>query len=236
MPEILLLNPNSTEAVTDGIRDAVSAFHDPDGRTGVNIVCETIPAGPPGIETQAHVDAASGHIRDHLVARTHAPDALVIACFSDPGLTAVQEETALPAYGIAQCGLLQAAASGGPTGIIAIRQASVARHFRYARALGMADLIADDLPLDLGVVELGDRDRVYSRMRAVGAQLRDRCGARSLVLGCAGMAQYRADLQAELGVPVIDPCQAATGMAITGLITGSTPGNTLKKHSAEEIK
>ena len=230
MREVLLLNPNSSQTVTDGISDAVEPFR----RTGdVEIACETVAAGPPGIETQAHVDAASGHIRAHLAARERAPDALVIACFSDPGLLAVQEETGLAAYGIAQCGLLQAAATGGPIGIIAIRQQSVARHMRYVRALGLAGMIAGDLPLELGVSELQDRDRVFARMRAVGAELRDRHGARSLVLGCAGMAQYRGELQTDVGVPVVDPCQAATGMAITGLLIGATPGNTIYRHSAE---
>lgn len=230
MAEVLLLNPNSSQAVTDGISAAVEPFR----QTGaIEIACETVTAGPPGIETQAQVDAASGHIRDHMAARARAPDALVIACFSDPGLAAIREETGLAAYGIAQCGLLQAAAAAAPIGIVAIRPASVPRHLRYVRSLGLADLIAGDLALDLGVSELHDHGRVYQRMRAVGAELRDRCGARSLVLGCAGMAQYRGELQADLGLPVIDPCQAATGMAITALLTGSTPGNTIHRKTAE---
>jgi len=230
MREVLLLNPNSSQAVTDGISAAVAPFRQP---PAIEIACETVTVGPPGIETQAHVDAASGHIRAHLAHRARAPDALVIACFSDPGLTAVQEEAALPAYGIAQCGLLHAAAAGPPIGIIAIRPASVPRHLRYARALGLADLIAGDLALDLGVTELQDRERVYARMRAVGTELRDRHGARSLVLGCAGMAQYRAALQADLELPVVDPCQAATGTAVTALLTGTTPGNTIHSKTAE---
>jgi Asp/Glu/hydantoin racemase len=230
MREILLLNPNSSQAVTDGISAAVEPFR---GTGEIDIACETVAAGPPGIETQAHVDAASGHIRAHMAARARQPEALVIACFSDPGLTAVQEESRLAAYGIAQCGLLQALAAGTPIGIIAIRQASVPRHMRYARSLRLADLIAGDLALDLGVTELQDRARVYDCMRATGAELRDRYGARSLVLGCAGMAQYRGELQADLGLPVIDPCQAATGMAITGLLTGATPGNTIHRITAE---
>ena len=230
MREVLLLNPNSSQAVTDGISAAVAAFHRPGD---IEIVCETVAEGPPGIETQAHVDAASAHIRAHLATRTRAPDALVVACFSDPGLTAVQEETDLAAYGIAQCGLLHAAAAGAPVGIIAIRPASVPRHLRYARALGLEGLIAGDLPLDLGVSELQAGEAVLARMRTVGAELRGRYGARSLVLGCAGMAQYRASLQADLGLPVIDPCQAATGTATTALLTATTPGNTILPKTAE---
>ena len=42
-------------------------------------------------------------------------------------------------------------------------------------------------------------------------------GADVIVLGCAGMARYRAPLEAHLGCPVIDPSQAAAGMALATL-------------------
>ena len=33
-------------------------------------------------------------------------------------------------------------------------------------------------------------------------------------MGCAGMARYRKPLQDEIGVPVVEPTQAAVSMAI----------------------
>jgi Asp/Glu/hydantoin racemase len=33
-------------------------------------------------------------------------------------------------------------------------------------------------------------------------------------MGCAGMARYRKPLQDELGIPVVEPTQAAVAMAI----------------------
>jgi Asp/Glu/hydantoin racemase len=33
-------------------------------------------------------------------------------------------------------------------------------------------------------------------------------------MGCAGMARYRDGLQRELGIPVVEPTQAAVAMAI----------------------
>ena len=35
-----------------------------------------------------------------------------------------------------------------------------------------------------------------------------------LIMGCAGMASYRATLEQETGLPVVEPCQAAAAMAI----------------------
>ena len=51
-------------------------------------------------------------------------------------------------------------------------------------------------------------------MIEVGTELCDRDGAETIVMGCAGMARHRKPLEAALGVPVIDPTQAAVTMAL----------------------
>jgi len=48
----------------------------------------------------------------------------------------------------------------------------------------------------------------------VGAALRDTDGANVVVMGCAGMARYRKPLQDAIGIPVVEPTQAAVAMAI----------------------
>jgi hypothetical protein len=64
------------------------------------------------------------------------------------------------------------------------------------------------------VADLADESTTLDRMTEVGAQLRDTDGADVLILGCAGMARYRPALETALGLPVVDPCQAATAMAL----------------------
>ena len=51
-------------------------------------------------------------------------------------------------------------------------------------------------------------------MIAVGRELVDQDGAEVVIMGCAGMARHRRPLEQALGVPVIDPTQAAVAMAI----------------------
>jgi Asp/Glu/hydantoin racemase len=51
-------------------------------------------------------------------------------------------------------------------------------------------------------------------MGRVGRALREQHGADVLVMGCAGMARYRKPLQDEVGIPVVEPTQAAVAMAI----------------------
>jgi Asp/Glu/hydantoin racemase len=48
----------------------------------------------------------------------------------------------------------------------------------------------------------------------VGRQLKEKDGAETVVMGCAGMAVHRNPLQEALGIPVIDPTQAAIAMAL----------------------
>jgi allantoin racemase len=207
---IVVVNPNSTAAVTSAIERALMPLCLAGGPA---IECVTLAEGPPGIETQAHVEQVVQPLCRLVRTRADAA-AFVIACFSDPGLHACREATARPVLGIAECGLLTALTRGERFGIIAILAGSLARHQRYVRQLGLTARFAGELPLGLGVVELADAGRTYERMRAVGTRLRDHDGADVLVLGCAGMAQYRADLEAEVGLPVIDPTQAAVTMAL----------------------
>src|SRR5260370_14510655 len=56
---ILVINPNSTEAVTQGIDSAMEPLRMPGGPA---IECVTLKEGPPGIENQAHVDQVVGPI------------------------------------------------------------------------------------------------------------------------------------------------------------------------------
>jgi Asp/Glu/hydantoin racemase len=51
-------------------------------------------------------------------------------------------------------------------------------------------------------------------MIEVGRALKDEDGANAIVMGCAGMARHRKPHEDALGIPVIDPTQAAVTMAV----------------------
>ena len=207
---IVVINPNSSEAVTGAIDRAIDPLRMAGGPT---LECVTLAEGPPGIETQAHVEQVVQPLARLVRAREDAA-AFVIACFSDPGLQLAREIAVCPVLGIAECGMLTALTRGERFGIVSILAGSVPRHLRYVRQLGLAARFAGDLPIGLGVAELADEHRTIVRLSAIGSELRDHHGADVLVLGCAGMAQYRHQLEEALGLPVIDPTQAAVSMAI----------------------
>jgi Asp/Glu/hydantoin racemase len=208
---ILVINPNSTAAVTQGIDEACAPLRIPGGPA---IECVTLAEGPPGVETQRDADSVVGPLVRMVSAREKGHAAFVIACYSDPGIHSVREVTKKPVLGIAECGILTALTLGQKFGVIAILQASVARHLRYVGALGLKDRLAGELAVDLRVTELADRRKTLKRMVEIGGRLRDERGADVVVMGCAGMARYREPLQDAIGIPVVEPTQAAVAMAI----------------------
>jgi Asp/Glu/hydantoin racemase len=211
MPTILVINPNSTESMTRGIDAACEPLRISGGPA---IETATLKEGPPGIETQQHVDGLIAPLVSFVRKHEEKYDAFVIACYSDPGLHSVREATKKPVLGIAECGILTALTLGHRFGVIAILQKSIPRHLRYMGALGVMDRFAAELPVDLPVLELSDEKKTFSRMTQVGRALREQHRADVVVMGCAGMARYRKPLQDELGIPVVEPTQAALTMAI----------------------
>ncbi len=209
---IIVINPNSTTAVTDGIDSALDPLR---VDTGAEFECLTLAEGPPGIETQHHVDSVVMPLCRLIESQDNRAAAFVVACYSDPGVHAAREATAKPVLGIAECGLLTALTLGDRVGVIAILSNSIPRHMRQVRAMGIDGRFAGELAVELGVTELADEDVALGRMIATGQRLADDKGADVLVMGCAGMARYRDRLEEALGLPVIDPTQAAAGMAVT---------------------
>lgn len=215
MSEILVVNPNSTGAVTEAIDRAAEPFR---AAGGPEIRAVTNRAGPPGIQSQGDAGGVVPHLRR--VAADSNADALVLACFSDPGLHVLREDTGKPVIGIAEAGLLTALTLGERVGVLAILARSVPRHLRYVRQMGLDTRFAGDRPVDLEVVELADPVRTRARLLETGRELRDRDGADVLVLGCAGMADQRPALAQALGMPVVEPVQAAIGMAVASVMRG----------------
>ncbi len=164
----------------------------------------------------------AGHRRRRRAVRDHAA-AYVIACFSDPGHHLAREATKRPVFGIAECAMLTAMTRGERFGVIAILPASVPRHVRYVRALGLEQRFATSRPIGIGILELADEKRVMERMTAVGAWLRDERGADVAIMGCAGMARYKGGLEDPLGLPVVEPTQAAATMAIGAVLLAGGP-------------
>jgi allantoin racemase len=209
-PRILVINPNSNVVVTQGLETALQPLEFADGP---QIVCKTLDEGPYGVESQADADSVVMPLR-RLVESDNGSAAFVIACYSDPGLHVCREGTDRPVFGIAECGVLTAMTRAETFGVIAIAQRSIRRHIRYLRQMGLMDRLAGERPLNMSVAETAAGEGTLAKMIEVGRALRDEDGAGAIIMGCAGMARLRRPLEDALGIPVIDPTQAAVTMAL----------------------
>jgi len=217
-PCILVINPNSNDAVTLGMARALEPLNI-DG--GPEIECCTLSEGPFGIESQADIETVTLPLRK-MVSERRDVDAFVIACYSDPGLHVCREATDKPVYGIQECGVLTAMSLGDRFGVIALSDNSIRRHRRYLRQMGVIESLAGERAAGLSVEDSVGGEGTFARLLETAIALRDLDGADTLVLGCAGMAGHRVSLEEEAGLPVIDPVQAATGMAMSAVLLRST--------------
>ncbi|MEJ6387984.1 aspartate/glutamate racemase family protein [Gymnodinialimonas ulvae] len=207
---LYVINPNASENVTLGIEEAVRPLQE----FGRRIICMGNAQGPQGIESQAQADRTILQTLK-LAARVEESAAgFVIACFGDPGLHALRDQTSKPVLGIQESAVLTAMTLGQRFGIIAILPGSIPRHLRSLGAMGVLDRLAGDRAIGLHVDDLSDAGKTLNRMIEVGRVLRDEDGADVLIMGCAGMARFRMPLEKALSMPVVEPCQAAVAMAL----------------------
>ncbi len=206
MADILVINPNSSKAVTRSMEACLAPF---DGN-GHAIRCIELDRAPIGIETDDHVEAVIPLLIEAV--QSERADAIVVSCFSDPGIAAVRAASRVPVTGIAEAAYLTALSLGSRFGIVSLGQSSIDRHRRYLEALKIEGRLAGDRSIDMTVAELMARD-VVEPVTRIGSILRDEDGADVVILGCAGLGNYRQALQAKLGLPVVDPVQAGVAIA-----------------------
>ena len=210
---ILVINPNSNESVTRGIEQALRSCrldHD------VGISCITLADGPFGIETDEDIAAAVPLVVDE-IRGNDAADAFVIACYSDPGLEESRAIALHPVFGIQESAVALSATYGKRFGVLALGRESIQRHIAYVRQLGCQQFHAGERPLGVSVEGTVSDPHILQKIIETGRQLVEEDGAETLILGCAGLAGHRKAAQMELGVPLIDPVEAAVTMAAESL-------------------
>ncbi|MBK6853392.1 MAG: aspartate/glutamate racemase family protein [Burkholderiales bacterium] len=211
--KILVINPNTSTAMTAGIAAAARAVAAP----GTEIVATQPSFGPLSIEGQYEEAFAAAGVAEQVRLHASLPgqvQGVVLACFGDPGLDAAREATTAPVLGVAEAAFH--AASMLATGFSVVttmkRTCIIAEHLvhRYGFERRCRGIHGTDIPvLALEDGGAGCVDQIEAAARE--ALARDRSGA--IVLGCAGMAGLCATLQQRLGVPVVDGVAVAVKFA-----------------------
>ena len=216
---ILVINPNTTQAMTDEIAVAARSVAD----KSTVIECVSPPAGPPSIEGYADEVMASYHLIE-MVANTRGQyDAYVIACFGDPGLEACREISDVPVIGIAEAAFHMASLVAGKWSIVSIlpRIKPLLQGLVDKNAMTLKCASIRCTPLSVLEIE-ADIERTKQIMLAEARSAIELDGAEAILLGCAGLGPIDKFMQQELGVPVIDGTACAVLMAQSLFVYGLT--------------
>jgi allantoin racemase len=210
---ILVINPNASVEMSDIIRDQLNVV----ARADVQVEVVNPSGAPPAIESAldeaACVPPMLKLVRD---AEARGYDAVVLACFSDPGLDAAREMTDLPVVGIQDAAMHLAAQLGYRFSVLTTLAHRVPVRERAALLAGLDRRLASCRVLDLPVLEtVVNREQVVHRIVRVGRQAVEEDGAEALILGCAGLGDLALRAGREIGVPVIDPNAAALKLCET---------------------
>ena len=208
---IFVINPNSSVHVTDHVRETLEKIKRPD--TELFVTCPE--HGPISIES-AYDEALAAYNILPLVqkANDEGYDAVILACFSDPGLDAAKEISKIPVIGIEESTLHMAAMLGHKFSIMTGMRRRVPTRDCHCRERGVLDYYASAPALEMSVVEM-DADSAKAKARIIekARVAVEKDGAEVIILGCAGLAGYSEDIEKELGVVVLDPSSVALKVA-----------------------
>ncbi|MBL4599891.1 MAG: aspartate/glutamate racemase family protein [Rhizobiaceae bacterium] len=206
---ILIINPNSTSAMTSSIAEAAEKVTAP----GTVITAVNPPDGPPSIQgPQDGEDAWPGlsKVFEERLAPGHPYDAVIIACFDDTGLLDLKARTTIPVLGIGEAAFHAAMMLGGKFSVVTTLSVSVPvieeNIERYGYANRCAKVRASGVPV-LDLEDEGSMAETTIRNEAEVAIREDQCDV--VVLGCAGMADLAASMSQKFNRPVVDGVAAA---------------------------
>lgn len=230
MSRILVINPNTTRAMTSRIEACARAVAGPDTEiTGI-----TSESGPASIESHYDEALSVPGLLSEIVHRAPA-DGYVIACFGDPGLDAAREVAPGPVVGIAEAAMRTATHVAPSFSVVTTLTRTVGRAQQLVDRYGVRRYCRSVRACDIPVLGVDGDPAALKRILAECRAAVEADGAEAVVLGCAGMADMCAELTGELGVPVIDGVAAAVA-TVEGLVRLGLTASRIGEYAAPPDK
>ncbi|MHB8062373.1 MAG: aspartate/glutamate racemase family protein [Ruminiclostridium sp.] len=210
---IKIINPNTTQAMTDGIyKAAVTA-----ASTGTLIFAVSPERGPVSIENwHDEVFAAAGVVEEVHKGETLEGgfDAYIIACYGDPGLNPAREVTDKPVVGIAEASMHLATFVAYKFSVVTILPRWKMVMDEVVHRYGLESRCAAIRCTNMEVLDFErDPERGARELYEMCLRTIEEDKAEAICLGCAGMVDFAAELQRKLDVPVFDGVTAAVKVA-----------------------
>ncbi len=198
---ILVINPNTSESMTDAIRESARRGAGP----GVNVDVVSAARGPRSIEGNLDHCLASVGVLERIAGSIGKYDGYVIACFGDPALEAAREMVDCPVVGIAEAAMHMACFVGSKFSVISVLDRARPTTEELVRKYGLWEKCASIRTTGIAVLDLErDPERAATRLEEEGRIAVQENGAEVLLLGCAGLTGMNERLAKAVGVPALD--------------------------------
>lgn len=225
---ILLLNPNTTSAITDRLCQAADEVAAP----GTVLVPLTAPRGVPYIATRAEAQIGGAVALEMLAEEHRNADAAIIAAFGDPGLLAARELFDIPVIGMAEAAMLAACMLGRSFAVVTFAselgpwyRECVEMHGLSGRCAGIRML--DGAFRSISEVQEEKEDLLVDLANRAVVDLE----ADVVILAGAPLAGLARKVKSRIPVPVVDQVQAAVKLAesVLALDTNKATAGTFRR-------
>ncbi|MBB6466139.1 aspartate/glutamate racemase family protein [Aminobacter carboxidus] len=206
LPRLLVINPNTST----GVSQVIDALVREEVVGAAQVQTVTASFGFSYISTRVAVSIAAHAVLEaaaKAIAEGARPDAIVLACFGDPGREALAEMTGLPVIGFAEAGLLTAAALPGTSLVSTNGTVWCEMLNELVLKLGLGDKIAGIRSIE---AVADDARSIASFLVKEAKALR----AERIVLGGAGLIPVLPEVIATADVQILDPHRIAIGKAL----------------------
>jgi Asp/Glu/hydantoin racemase len=203
---VLLINPNSSTATTDMMvriaQQAAGADFDIAGATATR--------APGMIVDPRALEASAQEVVEIALSRQGGYDGLIVAAFGDPGLVEIRAQSTLPAVGIGESAMLEAAENGRAFGIATTTPDLAVPIGALAHALGLSGQYTG---IRLTEGDPAEIVRNPDALRAALAEAARHCidddGAQAVIIGGGPLGQAALALQPAFAIPIIAPIAAS---------------------------
>lgn len=203
MKRFLIINPNTSEEMTGDIRRTVMRVKS--DWAELDVLSPDF--GPRSLESFIDYALAAFAMLRLVRGQEAHYDGVLVCCFGDPGLYAIKETMTCPVLGIAESSMSLSLLLGQRFSILAASEKAVPMMRDMVGQYGLTARLASVEAIGLSVLEAEkDKARSIRLLTEVGRKAKDK-GAETLILGCAGMTGLRQEIEAALGMPVLDPVE-----------------------------
>lgn len=207
---ILVINPNTTQSMTDSIAASARKFASP----GTEIVALTPAYGADGIDCNFESFISAVAVLDTVATYNGDYDAIVMAGFGEHGREGVQEITTVPVIDICEASAHAAMMVGRAYSVVTTLDRSIASIEDRLLLAGLSDRCASVRSTGMSTLELDeDPQRALAAIVEQARQAVEKDRAEVICLGCGGMAGLDEAIADQLGVPVVDGVAAGVRFA-----------------------